>query len=81
MFEGTDGHSEVSGAETVPHKEGQNQSLRGLCEGRENRGLAPVGEAPDSVRGLTRVQYSSRVDGKEYGRCLKGGDAWGGQWR
>ena len=37
--------------------EGQNPSLRGLCEGRENRGSTTTGEAPGSLRGLTRVQY------------------------
>ena len=53
-------------------KEGQHWhwSLRGLCEGRENRGSAPVGEAPDSVRDLTRVQYPSRVNEKGYGGWL-----------
>ena len=35
----------------------------------------PIGEAPDSVRGLTRVQYPSRVNGKGYGGWLK---AWMG---
>ena len=57
-------------------KEGQNQSLRGLCEGRENRGAAPIREAPDSVRDLTRVQYPSRVSTKGYQGWLK---AWAGR--
>ena len=49
-------------------KEGQNPSVRGLCEGRENRrGLVPIGEAPDSVRDLTRVQHPSIVNGKGCG--------------
>ena len=48
-------------------KEGQNPSLRGLCEGRENRGSATIGEAPESVRGLTRVQYPPRVNERGYG--------------
>ena len=47
-------------------KEGQYLSLRGLCEGRGNRGLVPTGEAPDSVRGLTRVQHPSRMNEKGY---------------
>ena len=34
-------------------KEGQNPSLRGLCERRNNRGSVPIGEAPDIMRGLT----------------------------
>ena len=45
---------------------GQHPSLRGLCEGMENRGSAPVGEAPDSVRDLTRVRYTSRMNEKVY---------------
>ena len=48
-------------------KEGQNPSVRGLCEGRENRGLVPIGEAPDSVRDLTRVQHPSMVNRKGCG--------------
>ena len=48
-------------------KEGQTPSLRELCEGRENRGSATIGEAPDNVRGLTRVQYPSRRNAKGYG--------------
>ena len=52
-------------------KERQNPSFRGLCEGRESRGSASTGEAPDSVRDLTRVQYPSRVNGKGYGGWLK----------
>ena len=40
-------------------------------EGRENKGLAPLGEAPDSVRGLARSQYPSRVNVKGCGGCLK----------
>ena len=47
-------------------REGQNPSLRGLCEGRENRGSVTIGEAPDSVRDLTRVQYPVSVNGKGY---------------
>ena len=43
-------------------KEGQNPPVRGLCGGRENRGLVPIGEAPDSVRDLTRVKYPLRVN-------------------
>ena len=56
-------------------KEGQNPTLRGLCEGRENRGSGPIGEASDSVRGLTRDQYPSRVNGTQYEGWLK---AWSG---
>ena len=67
MFEGIDGYREVSEAKTVLHKEEQNASVRGLCEGRENRGSAPIGEAPGSVRGLTRVQYPSRMNRNWYG--------------
>ena len=52
-------------------KEWQNPSLRGLCEGRENRRLEPIGTAPISVRGLSSVQYLSRVDEKGYGWWLK----------
>ena len=52
-------------------KEGQNPSHRGLCEGRENRGLVPIGEALDSVRGLTRGLYPPRVNGKGYKGRLK----------
>ena len=37
-------------------KEGQNPPLIGSCEGRENRGSATIGKAPESVR-LTRVYY------------------------
>ena len=48
-------------------KEGQNPSVRGLCEGRENRGLVPIGEAPGSVRDLTRVQHPSIVNRKGCG--------------
>ena len=39
-------------------EEGQNSTLRGVCEGRENRVSTSIGEAPDSVRGLTKVHYS-----------------------
>ena len=35
------------------------------------RVMATIGEAPDSVRGLSRVQYSSSVTGKGYGGWLK----------
>ena len=52
-------------------KEGENLSLRGLCEGRKNREAVPSGEAHHSVKGLTRVQYPSRVNGKGYGWRLK----------
>ena len=53
-------------------KEGQNPSLRGLSgEGRKSRGSVPVGEAPDIVRGLTRVQCPSRVNGME--KDMEGG--------
>ena len=62
VFEGTDGYGKVSGAKLVPQ---QNPSVRGLCGGRENRGLVPIGEAPDSVRDLTRVQHPSIVNRKE----------------
>ena len=48
-------------------KEGQNALIRGLCEGRANRGVVPIGEAPDSVRDLTRVQHPSIVNGKGCG--------------
>ena len=71
MFEAIDGHKEVGGGESVPQRVWQNPSLRGLCEGRENRGSAHIGEAPDSVRGLTRVQFPSRVNGEGYGWWLK----------
>ena len=40
----------------------QNQTLKGVCEGREIRGLATIGEAPDSVRGPTMSQYPSRAN-------------------
>ena len=59
-------------------KEGQNLSLRGLCEERENRGLASIGEAPDSVRGLTRLKYPSNINGKGYRGWLK---TWAGTKR
>ena len=52
-------------------KERQNPSLRGMCTGRENRGSSSIGEAPDSVRGLARAQYPSRVNKKI--RMLVGG--------
>ena len=48
-------------------KEGQNLPVRGLCEGRKNRGLVPIGEAPDSVRDQTRVQHPSMVNRKGCG--------------
>ena len=53
-------------------KEGQNPSLRGLWEGRENGGSAFIWEAPGSVRGLIRVQYPLRVNGKGHGGWLEG---------
>ena len=38
-------------------KEGQKPSLGEVCEeGEKNRGLATIGEAPESIRGLTRAQ-------------------------
>ena len=40
-------------------------------EGKTYLGSAPIGEAPDSLRGLTKVQRPSRVNGKAYGDCLK----------
>ena len=52
-------------------KEWQNLSLTGQCEGRENRGSAPIGEAPDSMKHLTRVQYPSRMNETGYGWWLK----------
>ena len=67
-------------------KEGQNPSLRGLCERRENRGFAtirenrgstPIGEAPDSVIGLTRVHYPSTVIEKRMWRVVEGMDRHG----
>ena len=49
-------------------QEGQNLTLGGLSEGKENRGSVTTGEALDSVRGLTRVQYPSRANRKGYDR-------------
>ena len=66
MFEGTDRHREVSGGEIEPERR-SNLPDRGLCEGRENGGSVPIGEAPDSVRGLSGVQYPSRVNEKVFG--------------
>ena len=43
-------------------KEGQYPPVRWLCEGRANRGLVPIGEAPDSVRYLSRVPHPSVVN-------------------
>ena len=61
-----------SGQVKQPPKEEQNPSLRaGLCEGRENRGSAPIGEAPDSVKGLTGVKHPSRLNGNGYRWWLK----------
>ena len=45
-------------------KERQDLTLRGLCEGRKDRVLVPIVEAPGSVRGLTRVQDLPRLDEK-----------------
>ena len=45
----------------------QHPSLGRVCEAIVNRGMATIGEAPESVRGLTRVQYPSRVDERGYG--------------
>ena len=42
-----------------------------MYDGRENRGSDPVGEGPDSVRGLTRVQYPLRMKGEGYAWWLK----------
>ena len=56
-------------------EKGQNLSFVGLCEGRENRGSPLIAEAPDSMRGLSRVQYLSGVNGKGYEWWLK---AWAG---
>ena len=69
VLEGTDGHREVSGGEIVPQrgvKETAPQGRAGAGEGRENTVPMPIGEAPDSMRGLTRVQYPSRVNEKGY---------------
>ena len=51
--------------------EGQNPTLRGVCEGRENRVSVTLGEAPGSVRGLTRVQYPSSVTKQVCGGWLE----------
>ena len=47
-------------------KESHNPSLRGLWEGRENIVTTTIGEAPDSVRDLTRIRDLSRVNEKGY---------------
>ena len=53
-------------------KEGRNLTLKEVCEGRENRVLAPIlGEEPVSTRGPTRVQYPSRVDENGFGGWLE----------
>ena len=44
----------------------QNTSLGGRQD-RENRWLATIGEEPESVIGLTRVRYPSRVIDKGHG--------------
>ena len=62
MFKGIDRQGEASGGETVPQRGANSISERNMCEGRGNRGSAPIGGAPDSVRGLTRAQYPSRVN-------------------
>ena len=49
----------------------QNPSFRGLCNGRDIRESETSGKIPDSVRGLTRAQYPSRVNGKGYEGRLK----------
>ena len=54
VFEGTDGYGKVSGAKSVPQR-GAKSVCQRVVWGRENRGLLPIGEAPDSVRDLTRV--------------------------
>ena len=59
-------------------KGGAKWAFRGVCEGVKNRGLVPLGEAPDSMRGLTRVQYPSRVNRTGYGRWLKACTGMGG---
>ena len=61
-----DEHWEVNGGETVPQRR-QHPSLGRVCEAIVNRGTATIGEAPESVRGLTRVQYPSRVNERGYG--------------
>ena len=53
-------------------KEGQTLSLRGLCEGRENRGSVPIGEASDSARGRTMVQDPSKNEWKRIWRVVGG---------
>ena len=52
-------------------KEGQFPTLRGVCGERENRGSATIGEALDSIKGLTVLQYPSRVNEKGCGGWLK----------
>ena len=74
MVEGTVGYGEVSGGEIVAQQGAKSNppSSEGyLCGGRENRGSELIGEAPESDRGLTRVQYPSRVNEKGSGRWLK----------
>ena len=66
--------------EPSPSKSGSSvsQSYMCECEGRENSGSSPIREAPDGVRGLTRIQYPSRVKKKGYGGWLR---AWAGTKR
>ena len=49
-------------------KEGQHPTLTGWGKGkgRENRESVTIGEEADSMRGLTRVQYPSRLTRKGY---------------
>ena len=66
MFGGIDGHIDVSGG-IQSLREGQNLFGRVFCEGRVEQGSEPsIPEAPDSVRGLTRVQYPPKVIEKGY---------------
>ena len=72
MGGGTDGYREVSVGEVVPHRGAKRwDSYVLMCGGRENREMAPLREASDSARDLTRVQYPLRVDGEGYGGCFK----------
>ena len=70
MVEDTAEHREVSGGKTVPQR-GQNPPLAGVCYRREKRESTTIGEASETVRGLIRVQYPSRVNGRGYGGWLK----------
>ena len=64
MFEGIDGHGRRSVEPNQSLKDRQTPSLRVLCEGRNNRGSVPIGEASDSVRGLT-IGLGIRQEGME----------------